>query len=196
VIVDRHVLGFLVHADHNRVRRLVQVQPDHVWLTPSIVAAERQISPASGEDGPMGSLDDYGGTERSCRYRRREMGPADGIEEFFRELGRRGHEPLLAKVTGRVRFDLVEGGRPDRWLVAVDKGGTTVWHKGGPAECTIRADRALFERLCRGEENATAAVLRGALVCSGDVELLFAIQRIFPGPPRDRQAMSGSEGSR
>ena len=29
-----------------------------------------------------------------------------------------------------------------------------------------------------------AAVLRGALVCTGDVELLFAIQRIFPGPPR------------
>ena len=29
-----------------------------------------------------------------------------------------------------------------------------------------------------------AAVLRGALVCTGDVELLLAIQRIFPGPPR------------
>jgi hypothetical protein len=33
-------------------------------------------------------------------------------------------------------------------------------------------------------------------VCTGDVELLFAIQRIFPGPPRDRQALSGSERSR
>jgi putative sterol carrier protein len=124
------------------------------------------------------------------------MKPADGVTEFFQELGRRGHEPLLAKVTGRVRFDLVEGGRPDRWLVAVDKGGIAVSHSGGPADCTIVADRALFERLCRGEENAMAAVLRGALVCSGDVELLFGIQRIFPGPPRDRHAMSSSEGSR
>jgi putative sterol carrier protein len=124
------------------------------------------------------------------------MEPADGIPEFFEELAHREHEPLLAKVTGLVRFDLVEGGRADRWLVAVDKGDTTVWHKGGPADCAIRADRALFERLCRGEANAMAAVLRGELVCSGDVELLFAIQRIFPGPPRERRPPSGVRGSR
>ena len=120
---------------------------------------------------------------------------SDAVVEFFRGLGRRGHEPLLAKVTGRVRFDLVDGGRTDRWLVAVDKGDMTVSHKGGLAECTIGADWA-FERLCRGEENAVAAVPRGALACTGDVELLFAIQRIFPRPPRDRPAMSGAEGSR
>src|SRR5215216_6875137 len=124
------------------------------------------------------------------------MEAANGVVEFFEELGRREHEPLLAKVSGRVRFDLVDAGRPDRWLVAVDKGDTTVLHKGGPADCTVQADRRLFERLCRGEENAMAAVLRGALVCSGDVELLFAIQRIFPGPPRERPAMPGAEGSR
>jgi predicted lipid carrier protein YhbT len=124
------------------------------------------------------------------------MEPADGIVEFFGQLGRREREPLLAKVTGRVRFDLVEAGRPDRWLVAVDKGDITVWHKGGLADCTIRADRTLFERLCHGEENAIAAVLRGALVCGGDVELLFAIQRIFPGPPRDRQPQGSVRGSR
>jgi putative sterol carrier protein len=123
------------------------------------------------------------------------MEPDDGIVRFFQELGRRGHEPLLAKVTGRVRFDLLEGGRTDRWLVAVDKGETTVSHQGGATECTIQADRALFERLCRGEENAIAAVLRGALVCGGDVELLFAIQRIFPGPPRHRETTTASEGA-
>ena len=122
---------------------------------------------------------------------------SEDVVEFFEELGRRGHEPLLAKVTGRVRFDLVDGGgTADRWLVAVDKGDVTVGHEGGQADCTIRAERALFERLCRGEENVMAAVLRGALVCTGDVELLFAIQRIFPGPPRERPAMRGAEGSR
>jgi predicted lipid carrier protein YhbT len=121
---------------------------------------------------------------------------SDDVVEFFEELGRRGHEPLLAKVTGRVRFDLVDGGRTDRWLVAVDKGDITVRHEGGQADCRIRAERALFERLCRGEENAMAAVLRGALVCTGDVELLYAIQRIFPGPPREQPAMRGVEGSR
>ena len=121
---------------------------------------------------------------------------SDAILEFFQELGRRGHEPLLAKVTGSVRFDLVDDGRTDRWLVTVDQGDTTVRHKGGAADCTIQADRALFARLCRGEENAMAAVLRGALVCTGDVELLFAIQRILPGPPRQRQPLGSVGGSR
>jgi predicted lipid carrier protein YhbT len=126
----------------------------------------------------------------------REPDMSDDVVEFFEELGRRGREPLLAKVTGRVRFDLVDGGRTDRWLVAVNKGDTVVSHQGGPAECAIRAERALFERLCRGEENAMAAVLRGALVCTGDVELLYAIQRIFPGPPRERQPQDSMRGSR
>jgi predicted lipid carrier protein YhbT len=121
---------------------------------------------------------------------------SDDVVEFFEELGRRGHEPLLAKVTGRVRFDLVDGARTDQWLVALDKGDAVVSHQAGQAECTIRAERALFERLCRGEENAMAAVLRGAVVCTGDVELLFAVQRIFPGPPRQQPAMRGAEGSR
>jgi putative sterol carrier protein len=126
----------------------------------------------------------------------RDQEMSDDMVEFFEELGQRGHEPLLAKVTGRVRFDLADGGRTDRWLVAVDKGDITVRHEGGQADCGIRAERALFERLCRGEENAMAAVLRGALVCTGDVELLYAIQRIFPGPPRERPALRGAEGSR
>jgi hypothetical protein len=60
------------------------------------------------------------------------MEPADGIVEFFEELGQREHEPLLGKVTGRVRFDLVDAGRPDRWLVSMDKGDTTVLHKVAP----------------------------------------------------------------
>jgi hypothetical protein len=34
-----------------------------------------------------------------------------------------------------------------------------------------------------------ASVLRGTLVCTGDVELLFAIQRIFPGVRREEKGM-------
>jgi putative sterol carrier protein len=124
------------------------------------------------------------------------MEPADGVVQFFQKLDRRGHEPLLAKVTGRARVDVVEGGHTDRWLVTVNKGDIAVSHEGGPAECVIRAETALFERLCRGEENAIAAVLRGALVCSGEVELLFAIQRIFPGPPRERQPQDSMRRTR
>jgi putative sterol carrier protein len=105
---------------------------------------------------------------------------------FLKQLGERGHEPLWAKVSGRVRFELVKGSRVDRWLVAVENGDVAVAHKGGEADCTVRADRALWDRLCRGEENAMAAMLRGVLQCAGDVDLLLALQRVFPGPPSTR----------
>jgi len=58
------------------------------------------------------------------------MEPPDAIPEFFEELRRREHGPLLAKVTGRVRFDLIEAGRPDRWVVVVDKATPRVAQRG------------------------------------------------------------------
>ena len=119
----------------------------------------------------------------------------DGAVEFLQELDRRGHEPLWVKVSGRARLEIHDAGRTDRWLVAVDHGDVAVSHRGGAADCTIRAEKELFDRLCRGEANAVAAMLRGALICTGDVELLYAIQRIFPGPQRAR--LRGDEvGSR
>ena len=114
-----------------------------------------------------------------------------GTVDFLKSLGRRGHDPLLAKVSGRARFELMDGDRVDRWLVAIDDGDVAVSHKGGTADCAIRGEKDLFDRLCRGEENAMAAVLRGALQCRGDVELLFAIQRVFPGPRRERLTSDG-----
>ena len=112
----------------------------------------------------------------------------DSAVEFFEELGRRGHEPLLAKVTGRVRFELMEGSRTDPWLVTIDKGDLTVSHGPGDADCAVRGDKALFDELACGRANAMSSVLRGALVCTGDVDLLMAIQRIFPAPPRERES--------
>jgi hypothetical protein len=106
-------------------------------------------------------------------------------KEFFEELGRRGHEPLLAKLTGTVRFDVVDGPQTDSWLVSADKGDLTVSHEPGAADCTIRGDKELFDALAAGRRNAVSSVLRGALTVTGDVELLFAIQRIFPDPPRE-----------
>jgi hypothetical protein len=35
----------------------------------------------------------------------------DPTAEFFDELGRRGHEPLLEKATGTLRFDIADGKR-------------------------------------------------------------------------------------
>ena len=48
----------------------------------------------------------------------------------------------------------------------------------------MRADIDVFDRLARGVDNAMAATLRGALTCAGEVDLLLAVQKLFPGPDR------------
>jgi predicted lipid carrier protein YhbT len=124
------------------------------------------------------------------------MEPTDSIVEFLQELGGRGHVPLLAKARGWVRLELVDADRTDHWLIAVDNGTVAVSHHDGPAECVVRGDRALFGRLFNGEENAISAVLRGALMCTGDAELLLAIGRLLPAPPRERERRPQSERER
>ena len=118
--------------------------------------------------------------------------PDDPAAMFFDELGRRGQEPLLRNVSGRVRFDLVNGAHTEQWLVVVDNGELTVAREAGPADSTIRGERSLFEELVGGRKNLTAAVLRGALEFRGDLELLVAIQRIFPAPPRGWDPAAGT----
>ena len=118
------------------------------------------------------------------------------IEGFFQQLVDQQPQPLLGKVRGTVRFHLLDPQRgDDHWLIAIDHGDISVSHVEGPADCTMRAEKAFFERLLQGEENAIAAMLRGAVVCSGDVDLLLAIQRIFPGPPKQRQTAQHRGGS-
>jgi putative sterol carrier protein len=102
-------------------------------------------------------------------------------EQFFQELDRRGRAPALAGVDGRVLFEITAGKHTDHWLVAIDRGAIAVSRSKGKADCTIRADVEVFERLVRGEDNAMAATLRGALVCAGEVDLLLAVQKLFPG---------------
>jgi putative sterol carrier protein len=105
---------------------------------------------------------------------------------FFEELGGRGHEVLLAKATGTVRLDLAEGRRTDRWLVSLDKGDVTVSHGNAAADCVVRMDRVLFDRVVAGRVNVLAALLRGLVTVEGKVELVVLLQRLFPGPPRGR----------
>ena len=114
---------------------------------------------------------------------------------FFEELGRRGYEPLLRKVSGSVRFDVVNGAHTDSWFVAIDNGELSVVPGADAADCSIRGDGALFDDVMGGRTIAMAAVLRGALVCHGDLELLFAIQRIFPDPPRGWDPTAGTRSA-
>jgi putative sterol carrier protein len=109
----------------------------------------------------------------------------DATTEFFHELETRGHEPLLEKAKGTLRFDLANGKQKARWLVAIDKGEIAVSHRNASADCVIRADRKLFDRITTGRENLVAAVLRGAMHVEGDRELIAFFQRLFPAPPKE-----------
>ena len=119
----------------------------------------------------------------------------DATTEFFDTLARRGHEPLLKKVTGTMRFDLVQGTRTDHYFVAIKPRDLAVSNENVEADCVVRADRSLFDAIASGEENLMAAVLRGALTFQGDAHLLLAFQRLFPEPPRSRdQQCTASSG--
>ena len=69
------------------------------------------------------------------------MAVADATTEFFDDLSRRGHDPLLERVTATFRFDLVHGGKTDRWLVTVTKGDLAVSRQNRKADCVLRADQ-------------------------------------------------------
>lgn len=121
----------------------------------------------------------------------------DATAEFFGALAERGHVPMLEFAKGTVRFELADGKRVDRWHLVVDKGDLAVSRRNARAECTFRTDKALFERIAQGEANATAAVLRGAVIIDGDMELLVKLQKLFPGPPAKRpRRRNGASGRR
>ncbi len=120
----------------------------------------------------------------------------DPTEQFFDDLGRRGHEPMLAKASGSLRFDLKGDAGTDHWLLTVERGDIQVSREAAAAECVLRADRAVFDRIVIGEINGMAAVLRGALRVDGKLELLTLLRRLFPGSrgarERHRAAADGA----
>ena len=103
--------------------------------------------------------------------------------EFFEELAERGHEPLLDGTTGTLRLDIQDGKRVEHWFVAINRGDVKVSHDDAKADAVVRADRALFDGLASGKINAMAAFLRGVIEPRGDLGLVIAFQRLFPGPP-------------
>jgi len=107
-------------------------------------------------------------------------------ERFFDDLVQRGHDPLLRKARGTIKFEIVDGKRVDRRIVAIDRGDITVSRRSVTCDGVIRANREVFERIASGRSNPIAAVLRNELFVQGDWRLLVLVQRLFPGPPKAR----------
>ena len=106
----------------------------------------------------------------------------DPTGEFFDELGRKKHEPMLRRASGVLSFDISDGTSTAHWSVVVKKGDVSVSRAHDEADCTVTTDRPLFDAIVSGEKNAMAAILRGEVGVEGDPELLVLFQRVFAGP--------------
>jgi SCP-2 sterol transfer family len=104
---------------------------------------------------------------------------AQTTAEFFDALAARGHDPLLEKVTGTIRFDVKNNGRIQRWRVAVTKGEIDVSRSNGPADSVVTIDRDTLDGVAAGKVNAFAATLRGKISIEGDPELMVLFLRVF-----------------
>jgi hypothetical protein len=103
--------------------------------------------------------------------------------EFFRALGARGNDPALEGATGTLRFDLAGSrGSTARWLVTMNRGDVAISRKNAKADCVVRSEEALFDRIVSGRANMLASMLRGALDAEGDLALLVLFQRVLPSP--------------
>lgn len=103
----------------------------------------------------------------------------DRAETFFAELPERGHEPLLRRMIGSVRFDLDADEQTDHWVVTVAKGNISVAHRNGQADAVIHTDRRLFYRFLTGEANPMASMLRGLMRVEGDPRLGVLSRRLY-----------------
>jgi putative sterol carrier protein len=110
----------------------------------------------------------------------------DATTRFFEDLDRRGFEPLLAKTSGTLRFDLHEGAQTTHWLLQIERGNMHVSQEDREADTVVGTPPRLFGELVTGSENAIAALLRGDMTVSGDLRLVLQVERIFPGPPDAR----------
>ncbi|WGL50352.1 SCP2 sterol-binding domain-containing protein [Nocardioides sp. BP30] len=104
---------------------------------------------------------------------------ADATDRFFDELGRRGHEPMLTRLSATLRWDIVDGEHVEHRRVRVDRGAISVTSSGESADCVITAERAVCNDVIGGRTSALAALLRGAAVIEGDPELMVLAQRLF-----------------
>ena len=105
----------------------------------------------------------------------------DATTRFFEDLDRRGFDPLLAKTSGTLRFDLHEGAQTTHWLIQIDRGNVHVSQQDREADAVVWTNPRLLNEILTGEEHAIPAWLRGDLAVVGELRLVLQLERLFPG---------------
>jgi putative sterol carrier protein len=108
---------------------------------------------------------------------------SDATEGFFHELARRGHQRLLRKTTGTIRFDLTHDHGVDHWFVRISKGDVQVSKDDRDADTVIRTDQEFFQRMTRGEVKPLPAWLRNDITSEGEFRFVVLLERLFPAMP-------------
>lgn len=116
--------------------------------------------------------------------------------KFFDELGRRGHEPLLARIEGTMRFDLEHDQQTDHWLVTITRGDVTVSREERAADLVVHADRTFFDRIASGEIRPLVAWLQNGVLIQGRSQLFILLERLIPPRPQGRHPVAAGEEAR
>jgi hypothetical protein len=106
--------------------------------------------------------------------------------EFFEQLGRRGHEPVLEEVVGTIRFDLTDEHGTDQWYVTINNGDVRVSRESGPADCVVHVEPAVFDQFVTGQLHTMPAWLRHLFWVDGNVVIWRIFDHLFPGPAHAR----------
>jgi|1185.fasta_scaffold08507_2 hypothetical protein len=119
---------------------------------------------------------------------------SDATTAFFDRIAGQEFHSGLGLARGTVRFDIGSAARPDHWFVTLDRGAVRVTDDAGDADCVVVTDAATFDGIVEGRINLMSAVLRAVVAISGDLNLLFYFQRLFPAPQPDPERLAAVPG--
>ena len=98
------------------------------------------------------------------------------VSEFFEQLPSRVQPGKTAGMNNSYVFAIDGAGT---WTVRVSDDGVTVEDGDTGGDCTIAASSETFEKVVKGEQNATAAYMSGKLKIKGDMGAAMKLQKLF-----------------
>jgi putative sterol carrier protein len=100
------------------------------------------------------------------------------VQALFQLLGKTEATSFVREIQGTLQFDLGDAGH---WQMKIDRGAVRVT-EGTPErpDCVLATDPEEFVRIARGDDNIIAAMLRGAIQLSGDLNVAMSFRRVLP----------------
>ena len=97
-------------------------------------------------------------------------------KEFFDSLETRIDPAKTAGMNNSYLFDIDGAGK---WKVDVEDGNVKVTEGEQPADVTITTSEETFDKIVKGEQNATSAYMTGKLKVKGDMGAAMKLQKLF-----------------